>query len=520
VNVAVDSTGNAYVAGLTMSVDFPITPQAFQQALKGGAEGFVAKVVFGEETTTTLTSSLNPANYGHMVTFRASVTTASGTPTGSVIFYDGSTQLGTSTLVSGKGSFSTSSLWAGSHSITAEYQGSDQFARSKSAPLIQVVNGVKTTTTLVSSLNPAIFGEAVTLTAAVNGVSGTPDGTVIFYDGSAMIGTALLASGSASISIATLSAGSRSITAAYQGFGGFEPSTSALLNQFVNPATTNTSLVSSANPARVKLSVTYTATVTSQYGGAATSTVTFQDGGATIATVTMSGNQAAYSTSYPTSGVHSITATYSGDANNTGSMSSVLTERIGSAQPSKTTLSSSGSPSLVGQPVTFTATVTSTHGTIPDGELVTFYDVTTALGSVALAGGTAAYTTSSLSAKKRIIKATYAGDTTFAPSTGMVAQVVNKYPTTTALSSSLSPSHYGKAVTFTATVTPSGPYPLTGKVKFMDGTTGIGSATLSEGVAKLTKSTLAAGTHPITAQYLGDAVSDKSRSSVVNQVVQ
>jgi len=175
---------------------------------------------------------------------------------------------------------------------------------------------------------------------------------------------------------------------------------------------------------------------------------------------------------------------------------------------------------LVGQPVTFTATVTSTRGAIPNGELVTFYDGTTAMASVALAGGTAAYTTSSLSAKTHTIKATYAGDTTFAASTGTVKQVVNKYPTTTALSSSLNPSNYGQAVTFTATVTPSGRYPLTAKVKFWDGTTGIGTATLSGGVAKLTKSTLAVGTHPITAEYLGDAYNAKSTSPVLNQVVQ
>ena len=60
----------------------------------------------------------------------------------------------------------------------------------------------------------------------------------------------------------------------------------------------------------------------------------------------------------------------------------------------------------------------------------------------------------------------------------------------------------------------------TGKVKFLDGTTTLGAAVLSGGTAKITKSTLAVGTHPITAQYLGDAVSDKSTSSVVNQVVQ
>jgi len=185
----------------------------------------------------------------------------------------------------------------------------------------------------------------------------------------------------------------------------------------------------------------------------------------------------------------------------------------------KTVVSTSGSPSLVGQSVTFTAMVTSTHGAIPDGELVTFYDGMAALASLPLSSGTAAYTTSSLPAKTHTIKATYAGDPTFKPSTGFVTQVVNKYPTTTSLTSSPNPSHSGQAVTFTAQVTSTGPAP-TGKVKFLDGTLAIGTATLSGGVAKLTKSTLAVGTHPITARYLGDTVSSTSTSSVVNQVVQ
>jgi hypothetical protein len=101
-----------------------------------------------------------------------------------------------------------------------------------------------------------------------------------------------------------------------------------------------------------------------------------------------------------------------------------------------------------------------------------------------------------------------------------VKQVVNKYPTTTALSSSPNPSVYGQAVTFTATVAPTGPSLPTGKVLFKDGTTWIGAATLSGGVATITRSKLAVGTHPITAQYLGDATSAKSTSSVLDQVVQ
>jgi hypothetical protein len=389
-------------------------------------------------------------------------------------------------------------------------------------PLVGVmmhVGAVPTTTALVSSLNPSVFGQLISFTATVSSGSGTPKGTVIFFDGTTSLGSATLVNGSASASTSALEAGSRSITAVYQGSLKFNSSASPPLTQGVNSATTTTSLTSSLNPALIKESVTFTATAASQYGGAVTGTVMFQDGVSTVATVTMTGSQAAYSTSYGSPGTHSITATYSGDMNNTGSVSPTLVEQINKGFSSKTMLTTSGSPSLVGQPVTFAATVTSGHGLIPDGELVTFYDGTTAMGTGATASSVAKFTTSLLTAKTHTIKATYAGDAIFQASTGAVTQVVNKYPTTTSLTSSPNPSQSGQAVTFTATVTPAGPAP-TGKVKFLDGATTLGSATLSGGVAKLTKSTLAVGTHPITAQYLGDAFSAKSTSGVVNQVVQ
>jgi hypothetical protein len=213
-----------------------------------------------------------------------------------------------------------------------------------------------------------------------------------------------------------------------------------------------------------------------------------------------------------------ITATYSGDADNATSTSATLTEYVGLV-PTKTTLTTFGSPSFIGQPVTFTATVTWTYGTVPDGEMVRFFNGTTTIGTGATASGVAKFTTSSLTVGTHSIKATYPGDAEFKPSTGSVMQVVEKYPTTTTLHSNLNPSQFGHAVTFTAHVTGAGPAP-TGKVRFLDGTNGIGSATLSGGVAQLTRVFYVTGTHPITAEYLGDAVSATSTSSVLNQVVQ
>jgi len=294
-------------------------------------------------------------------------------------------------------------------------------------------------------------------------------------------------------------------------------SVSVFMNDTGPHSPTTTSLVSNVNPAAINQQVIYTATVTNQSGGPLTGTVAFKHGTSTT-TVKLVGGQAVYKVTYSGSGTHPITATYSGDADNATSTSATLIEYVGLV-PTKTTLTTSGSPSFIGQPVTFTATVSWTYGTVPDGEVVTFFNGTTTIGTGTTASGVAKFTTSSLTVGTHSIKATYPGDAEFKPSTGSVMQVVEKYPTTTSLTSSPNPSQFGQAVTFTAQVTSTGPAP-TGSVKFLDGTTGIGLVTLSGGTAKITKSTLAVGTHPITAEYLGDAFSAKSTSSVVNQVVQ
>jgi YVTN family beta-propeller protein len=81
-------------------------------------------------TSTSLASSLNPSNFGQIVTFTATVTSAAaGTPTGTVTFKDGATSLGTVTLnASGQASLGTAALSVGTHTITAVYAGSLNYA--------------------------------------------------------------------------------------------------------------------------------------------------------------------------------------------------------------------------------------------------------------------------------------------------------------------------------------------------------------------------------------------------------
>ncbi|MGB6773845.1 MAG: FG-GAP-like repeat-containing protein [Terriglobales bacterium] len=292
-----------------------------------------------------------------------------------------------------------------------------------------------------------------------------------------------------------------------------------LLNNSAAPTTT-TSLVSNVNPVDLKKVVTYTATVASQSGGAVNGAVTFTDSFSSVPTVvTLANNQASYSTSYPKgdTGAHTITATYPGVLHQAMGSQSAITEYVRTAITT-TVLTTSGSPSFAGQPVTFTATVTSKSGAIPDGELVTFNNGSVVLASVALTGGQARYTTASLTTATHVIKASYGGDNTFEPSSATVTQRVELYPTTTALASSPNPSNFGQAVTLTATVSSASPSGATGTVTFKNGTTTLGKATLSAGVATVTTTKLPVGTLTITANYSGDVQSAKSSGTTTQTV--
>ena len=122
-------------------------------------------------TTTSLTSSPNSSVYGQPVTFTAKVAVVSpgtGTPTGTVTFKEGTIVLSTGTLMKGQVLFTTSSLDAGTHTITAVYNGDANFSVSTSTALAQSVNPARTTTSLTSSPNPSVYGQSVTFTASVS----------------------------------------------------------------------------------------------------------------------------------------------------------------------------------------------------------------------------------------------------------------------------------------------------------------------------------------------------------------
>jgi len=472
----------------------------------------------GSLTTTTLGSSADPSAFLQTVTFTATVTAnLSGTPTGTVTFSNGSATLGTATLSGGSATISTATLTVGVHSIKAVYSGDANFSGS-SGSLNQTVNQASTTLELSSSANPSTFGEAVTFTAAITPqFGGQVSGTVTFNDGSAALGSAPVSNNAASFTTSTLAVGSHSITAVYGGDVNFTGSTSAALSQVVTKASTTTALLSSINPSVSGKSVTFTATVSSA-GGTPTGKVQFFNGPTSLATVTLSAGVAKYSTSALPSGTNVITAAYQGDANHNTSTSAPVNQVVLVA--TTTTLASSPNPSVYGQPVLLTATVTSSAGAPPNGEAITFKQGSTVLGTGNLNGGTATFSVSTLAVGTKGLNAVYGGDSKFNTSTSStVSQVIDIATSTTTLVSSQNPATFGQSVTLTAMVTPQFTGTPTGTVTFMNGTATLKVATLTGGMASYTTTTLAVGTESITAVYKGSISFSGSTSHAVTQVV-
>jgi hypothetical protein len=292
-----------------------------------------AAPVIDVATTTTLSTSTATAAVGQFETLTATVTSQAGTPIGTVFFRDGDTLLGSAPLdATGKATLPTS-LFVGTHALTASFFGVSGFAASTSAATTVTVNPAATTIALKSSVNPAVTGQAVTFTATVAVVApgrGTPTGTVTFKDGNVVLGTVAVATGGkATFTTSFAAAGGHVITAVYSGSAAFVASSQSLSEQVNAPPTTQattTALASSANPAVVGQAVTFTATVSGPAGaGTPTGTITFFVGNKVVARVTLDANgKARIRGFFSVAGQYTIRAVYSGDANFAASEQSLI----------------------------------------------------------------------------------------------------------------------------------------------------------------------------------------------------
>ena len=302
---------------------------------------------------------------------------------------------------------------------------------------------------------------------------------------------------------------------------------------------TATQVVSSANPLVTGQSVTYTATVSPPPDGG---TVAFKEGSTTITgcatqAVNTTTGQATCTTSFPSTvgSPLAISALYGGDGNFGGSTGNLTGGQAVDLAQTTTALGSSVNPSVSGQGVTYTATVSVTSpGAGSPGGTVAFKDASTTIStcgaqSVNTSTGeaTCTLTYAATAGSPHSITAVYGGDTNFATSTSSpLSQVVDLAQTTTALGSSVNPVLVREKVTYSAVVVTLAPGSGTpqGNVTFMDnghaascGTLGVVS--VQSGSADCSVTYDAAVPHNVVASYNGTASFTSSTSSSLTEQV-
>jgi hypothetical protein len=391
-------------------------------------------------TTTTVTSSNSSAGYNTQITFTATVAPLSGNdkPAGNVTFYDGTTAISPKEpLAEGVAQFPTSSLTVGTHSITAVYEGSTDYATSTSPAIVQKVVPADTTVSLTSTGSPSDYGTPITFTAQVSSSGGIPDGTVTFLDGSTPLPPVktLDSDGKASTTIMTLTAGQHSITASYSGSTNFSASTGAL-TQTVNYLVPT--FISLAYPQPIFAgtpSVTLGGTIAagSSIPVGATVSISVNNIAANPPAIVQSDGTFSAQVDTHALGLGSYAVVYNFAATGNFKGISDSSTRLTVLAASTTTALTSSAPSAdYGTPVTLTATVSNIDSTSTPTGTVTFSDGSNPIGSpVVLAGGKASYHPASLAVGSHSITAVYAPDTTvFSSSTSAaMTETINLLPT-------------------------------------------------------------------------------------------
>ena len=180
-------------------------------------------------TSTGLQVRPNPTYVGAKTTLNATVTSTGGTPTGSVTFYDGASALVTAPLTGGSATALVGPLPRGLTQITATYVPDNSAFLGSTSQAVQLsVEVPAAATTTVLSVTPlqSVRGQAVTLTAAVTSVGGSPFGSVVFTDGADVLDSRPLTGPTVSITTTELSAGEHTLRAVFVPMGSFLPSTS------------------------------------------------------------------------------------------------------------------------------------------------------------------------------------------------------------------------------------------------------------------------------------------------------
>jgi len=492
------------------------------------ATGTLTQMVVRVATTDSLTATPSSPGFGTPVTLTYTippVPNATATPTGTVTFTyvsGGMTiTLGTGTVTTTGGvttaTLTTSALPGGTTNITGSYSGDTDYAPS-TATLAETVVKASPTDTLVTSNAAPAFGAPVTLTFTSPQVNGTyPTGTVTFTTvsggstitlGSGTFNT----SGVATATTTLLPGGSDTVTGSYPGDTNFAANSATVAETVTRASTTDTLAASTAN-STFGASVTLTYTAPPVAGVYPTGTVTFTtaSGASTVilgtAPLNASGVATLPTTKLPV-GLDTVTGTYPGDTNFVAT-TATATVGVGRSTAPNTLTSSNLNPTL-GTAVTLTYTVPAANGVAPTGTVT----LTTATNGMSItlgsgtpnASGVVTVTTTLLPLGSDTVSGAYTGDSNYAADSATLVETVG--PASSASDTfTATPSNptTGSPVTLTFTVPLVNGIAPTGTVSFYNGTTLLGTGTISaSGIATLTTTLLPVGTDTLTASYPGD----------------
>ena len=291
----------------------------------------------------------------------------------------------------------------------------------------------------------------------------------------------------------------------------------------------------SANPGTTVstgTAITVTAALSGS-NGTPTGNITYTLDGANPQTVALASGSAQFTLPTTlTAGPHSVTVSYSGDANYTDpTPSQSLNILVQATAIASTTTMGTASPTSIqyGSSVTLTATVTDANGPVTSGQ-VEFLVGTSVVGYGTLnTSGQASTTTSILPVGTDGITAQFVGSSTDTTSNSTNSATVTvtsatapppvQIASTTTMGTASAPSIvYGNAETLTATVSDANGPVTSGTVVFFNGSSSIGAASLGvsgqpAGQVSLTTSILPVGTDVITAQFVGSTTDNPSTSA-------
>lgn len=400
----------------------------------GDANDFTSQYSFVQTialapTSTTLVTSGAVAQFAAPITLTAAVTGVSGsTPTGNVNFMDGTTVLATVPLNAlGVAIYVNSSLTAGTHTITAAYQGDADYSGSTSTQIItETISQTPTATALSTNTTNSISGRPVLLTATVTASGGSlPTGTVAFVNGNILLGTASLGHGVASLSVSNLNVGTDDVSAIYSGDSNDVTSRSQPIAITVLQSPTTTTISSSQSPLQTLTPVVISAAVSNGGSIPPTGLVTFSEDSISIGVGTLdSTGTAAISIPSLPAGSHTFTATYAGDTLDIPSTSTPFVQVV---QPRSTTdvLTASATSLNGGQQLTLISVVRpagSAPATGPTGN-VTFLSGANTLATSPVDATGVATVTVILSGTSATISSAYSGDVNYAASSSSKTQV-------------------------------------------------------------------------------------------------